>query len=360
VRTFSEAEMAAILERPSRTTERSLAVLALGAALAFCWLSREVLVPALLGVFAAYAVHPIVVRLERRRVPRPAAAVAGALTAIVVVAAVLAILWTQLDAFAAELPAYESRLRGISRRIAGHLSTVQRRSEELVPAPAARDGVKVTPGVPWGTLLLGTAQSAAAVGMGALIAVFTLYFSLADGPRYRAKLLAAAPTPAARARTAAAFRELHHDLGQYLVNRVLLNSGAGLVAALAYAAFGLRHAAIWGVTTAVCRFVPFVGTALGLALPVLMAVLQYGTLRDPLLVAAIYLAIVFVQGNVVDPIFLGRQLRMNSLAVFLGSLFWYWIWGPVGLLLAVPLLSAIRIACAHVPRLRLVADLLGE
>jgi predicted PurR-regulated permease PerM len=86
----------------------------------------------------------------------------------------------------------------------------------------------------------------------------------------------------------------------------------------------------------------------------------YGTLKDTVIVGAIYVALVALQGNVVDPIFLGKQLRLSSIVVLLGSLFWFWIWGPVGLFLAVPLLSTIRIICAHVPRLRVVSEFLGE
>ncbi len=91
-----------------------------------------------------------------------------------------------------------------------------------------------------------------------------------------------------------------------------------------------------------------------------MALLQYGTVKDAAMVAAIYTGLVALQGNLVDPIFLGKQLRLNSLAVFLGSIFWFWIWGPVGLFLAVPLLSTIRIACSHIPRARFVAAFLAE
>ena len=91
-----------------------------------------------------------------------------------------------------------------------------------------------------------------------------------------------------------------------------------------------------------------------------MAFLQYGTIKDVAIVAGIYIVLVALQGNLADPIFLGKQLRLSAVAVFLGSLFWFWIWGPVGLFLAVPLLSAIRTASRHFPQTRVVADVLGE
>jgi predicted PurR-regulated permease PerM len=122
----------------------------------------------------------------------------------------------------------------------------------------------------------------------------------------------------------------------------------------------LDHAAVWGMTTALLHFVPYVGPAVGLVLPVLMAVIQYGTLKHVLIAAGVYMTLVSIQGNLVDPIFLGKQLRLSALAVFVGSLFFFWLWGPIGLFVAVPVLSTIRIACRYLPRLRAFADFLAE
>jgi predicted PurR-regulated permease PerM len=220
--------------------------------------------------------------------------------------------------------------------------------------------VRVQESVPWGTLLIGTAQGAVTLAAEATVVIFVVYFSLAEGPRYRAKLLSQARTPVGRARTRAALAELHRDVEQYMLNRVALNAALGVVTWVAYALYGLEHAAIWGITTALLHFIPYVGPAVGLLLPAAGALLQYGTLRHVAFVSAIYVVLVSIQGNLVDPVFLGRQLRLNAMAVFLGSLFWFWLWGPVGLFLAVPLLSTIRIVCRHVPRFRSIAVFLAE
>ncbi len=145
-----------------------------------------------------------------------------------------------------------------------------------------------------------------------------------------------------------------------MLNRVALNGLLGVVTWVIYAVYGLEHAVIWGITTALLHFIPYVGPALGLGLPAAMALLQYGSWRQVAVVSAIYLVLVSIQGNVVDPIFLGKQLRLNALVVFLGSLFWFWLWGPVGLFLAVPLISTTRIICKYTPRFRLLAELLAD
>jgi len=350
--------MGLVVARNSSVTERSLAVLAIGAVLAFMWLARDLLLPTALAVFVALAVHPLVRWLERRRVPRWAAAALGTLVASLVVAALATVLYDAVSGIWDELPAYENKLRAALAKVTRTAKQVQAQTDAVVKQPGA---VKVHSGVPWGVLLVGTAQGAVAFAAEATVAVFTLYFALAEGPRYRQKLLAALRGAAgARDRAEAALAEIQRDVKQYMVNRVLLNAALGLVTWGAYALYGLEHAPLWGLTTALLHFIPYVGPASGLVLPALMALLQYGTLQHVLVVSAIYVGLVALQGNVVDPIFLGKQLRLSSLVVFLGSLFWFWIWGPVGLFLAVPLLSTLRIACAHSARLGFVAGFLAE
>ncbi|BDG02080.1 AI-2E family transporter [Anaeromyxobacter oryzae] len=340
---------------------RALVLLAIGAGIAFLWLARELLVPAVLGVVLALSVHPLVAFLERRKVPRSVAAIAGTLLATAVVVGIGILLYDRISSFVDELPGYEGRLRALATGIRRHLGHLQAQGEQIVQAPRQPGKVQVQEGVPWTALLLGTAQGALAIAAEATVAVFVLYFSLAEGPRYREKFLShAGRTPIGRARARAALAELHRDVEQYMLNRVALNAVLGVVMWIVYGLYGLEHAAIWGITTALLHFVPYVGPAIGFVLPTAMAVLQYGRPRDVLLVGGIYLALVSIQGNVVDPIFLGKQLRLSALAVFLGSLFWFWLWGPLGLFLAVPLLSTTRIVCKYLPRFRTIADFLAE
>ncbi len=345
--------------RNSKVTERSLGVLAVGAAIAFCYVVRELLVPSVVALVLAFTVHPLVAWLEKRHVPHVVAALAGTVLATGLVVLVLAVLYGRIQELAGELPAYEDRLRetwaGISRRVL-HLRA---QTAELAP-PRQPGTVRVEENVPWTALIVGTAQGAIALAAAATMAVFVLYFALAEGPRFRKKFLAhAGSDPESRARAVAALDELHRDVSQYMWNRILLNAVLGVVVWFCYALW-LEHAPVWGLTTALLHFIPYVGPATGIVFPVLMALLQYGDVAHVLLAGGIYLILVSLQGNVVDPIFLGRQLRLSALVVFVGSLFFFWLWGPVGLFVAVPVLSTVRIACKYVPRLSAIADFLAE
>jgi len=343
----------------SPTIERSLAILATGAALAFCYVVRELLVPSVLALVLAFTVHPFVAWLERRKVPHVLAALSGTLLAAVAIALVFVVLYGGVQDFTRELPAYQGRLRETWGQISSGLFHLRAQTQQIEP-PRQPGTVRVEEGVPWNALVVGTAQGALAVAGAAAVALVVLYFALAEGPRYREKFLQHAGKDAdGRARAHLALEELHRDVSQYMWNRILLNGILGIVTWLCYA-FWLDHAAVWGLTTALLHFIPYVGPAVGLALPVLMAVLQYGTLKHALIAGGVYLTLVSIQGNVVDPIFLGKQLRLNALAVFVGSLFFFWLWGPIGLFVAVPVLSTIRIACKYLPRLGAIADFLAE
>ena len=342
----------------SSVAERSLAILAIGAALAFCYVVRELLAPSVVALVLAFTVHPLVAWLERRRVPHFVAALAGTLLATAAVALVFVVLYGRMQDLAGELPSYQDRLRqawdGITR------SVLHLRAQTQQFAPPHQPGtVQIEENLPWTTLALGTAHGALTLVGATAVAVFVLYFSLAEGPRFRTKFLAhAGRDPNARARAVAALDELHRDVSQYMWNRILLNAALGVVTWLCYA-FWLAHPAVWGLTTALLHFIPYVGPAVGFVFPVLMALLQYGDVAHVLLAGGIYLLLVSIQGNVVDPLFLGKQLRLSPFVVFVGSLFFFWLWGPLGLFVAVPVLSTVRIACKYVPRLAVVADFLA-
>ena len=345
--------------RNSAVTERSLAILAIGAVIGFSYLVRELLVPCIVALVLAFTVHPLVEWLERRRVPHVLAAVAGTVVALGLVALAFVILYGQIQQLAGELPVYEDRMRRAWEEINRSALHLRAQTQQLAP-PRQPGTIHVEENLPWTALIVGTAQGALSFAGEVTVAVFVLYLTLAEGPRFRRKFLQhAAGHPEGRVRAEAALGELHRDVTQYMWNRIVLNAVLGVVIWFCYAPW-LEHAAVWALTTALLHFIPYVGPALGLVLPVLMAALQYGDLAHTALAGGIYLLLVSLQGNVVDPIFLGRQLRLSALVVFVGSLFFFWLWGPVGLFVAVPVLSTLRIACKYVPRLSPIAAFLAE
>lgn len=350
--------MARALAR-EEVTERGVSILAVGALFAFLYLARDFLLPSVLAAFVALILQPLVQLIVRRlRAPRSLAAVAATVLAVFVVALLIFVLIRQINSLAGELPGYEDRLRDAWKSISQKFTKLRQSGDALVP-PQPRQ-VRAVPGVPWETLLFGTAMGALTLIGQATVAIFLLYFLLAEAGNFRRKLIRLfRGDHGAEDRILGVLDQIQHEVEQYLLNRVVLNAILGVVTWGAFALYGLDHAAVWGLTTALLHFIPYLGPVVGLIFPVLMALLQYGNWRDPLIIGLIYTAIVGLQGNLVDPIFFGKQLRLNALAVFIGSIFWFWFWGPLGLFLAVPILSVLRIVSVHMPRLKWLGEFLA-
>ncbi len=342
---------------PGEGAERALIYLAVAAAAAILWAGRALLVPTALGLVLAATVSPLVGWLEDRRVPRWLAAAIGTLLASALIAALAILLYQSISQLWEELPSYQVRLRELWADALRHVLRLQEESERFT-APRRPGQVRVQESVPWGSLILGTAAGVATLLGEATVVVFLVYFGLAEGPRWAEKLMVQAG--AKRDEVVEALSELRRDVAQYMLNRVVLNAVLGLVTAVVFAFYGLEHAAVWGLTTGLLHLVPYIGPAVGLVLPTGMALLQWGTPGRVLGVVVIYVTLVSIQGYVVDPIFLGKQLRLSALVVFLGSLVWFLLWGPIGLFLAVPLLSTLRVVCKHTVRFRSVAEFLAE
>jgi predicted PurR-regulated permease PerM len=152
---------------------------------------------------------------------------------------------------------------------------------------------------------------------------------------------------------------LTRQVRTYLVARTLINMGLGVVIALALWGLGVRFAFALGAFAALTNFIPYLGQVLGGALPTLITLGQTGSVGDALIVAAVYLGVVGVEGYIVTPYVLGRSLDMNGTTVLIACLFWGFLWGLVGLILAMPITVTVKLVCQHVPELHRWAELMS-
>jgi AI-2 transport protein TqsA len=145
----------------------------------------------------------------------------------------------------------------------------------------------------------------------------------------------------------------------YLIARTLINAGLGLVLAVALWALHVRFAFTLGIVAAVTNFVPYLGQLIGGALPSLIVLGQTGSIGSALVVAAIYLAIVGIEGYVITPLVLGRSLDLNGTTVLLSCLFWGYLWGLLGLILAMPITVSVKVVLQTIPELNRWAELMS-
>jgi predicted PurR-regulated permease PerM len=353
----------------------ALTVLAVLAMILTLKYAQAMLIPIVVGLLISYALEPPVAGLTRLRIPRPLAA---AIVLIAVVGAGGRLLYglrSQATAIIEQLPQAARRLRqtvenGPPRTSA--IQQVQKAATELeraataaAPPPAEPAGVQrvqveeapfnIGDYIVWGSLSLATAAGQV------VLVVFLVYFLLASGDLYRRKLVKiAGPSFTEKKITVQILSDIDRQIETFLGVQALMSAIVAVASWLAFRWLGLQQAAVWGIVAGVLNSIPYFGPVVVTGGTAVVAFLQFGTIEMALLVSGVSLVITSLEGFLLTPWLTSRAARMNAVAIFIGLLFWGWVWGVWGLLLAVPMLMVIKAICDHVDDFKNVAELIGD
>ena len=154
--------------------------------------------------------------------------------------------------------------------------------------------------------------------------------------------------------------ELSTRISRYLVTNALINGGFGLVIGLGLYAIGVQYAMLWGILAAALRFIPYLGPIVASVLPIGMALMQSSGWTQPLLAVALFIVAELVTNNVVEPLYFGKAGGVSTVALLLAAIFWSWVWGPIGLMLSVPLTVMLAVLGKYVAPLEPLWVLLGD
>ena len=360
--------------RPSPLSVRTLAVLAVVAAL---YLTRSLVVPVLIGVLVSYALNPLVQAMVRLRVPRVLASMLVVLALLGALGALAYSLRDETASAVSALPDFSKRLRAVAERVIGPRPNVvqelqsaadavadaagsgngstRRRAGQPMPVEIVEPTINVKEYV-W----LGW-QNLLAVGSQLLLVVFLSFFMLSSGDLYRRKLVRLAGRSLSNRRvTVEILDEVGGQISWFLVHQAMTSTAVGVVTWLSFWWLGVEYAALWGVAAGVMNTVPYFGPTVVAIAAFVAAFLQFDSLGQAALVACTSLVITTLEGMLITPLLVSRLARMNPVSVFLGLLFWGWLWGIVGMLLAVPLLMVAKSVSDRVEDLKTVSELLGE
>jgi len=330
------------------------------------------MVPLLLGIFIAYTLNPLVVWLERLRLPRPLGATLVTAAMLVLMAAVLVRVQGEVVAIADELPAITHKIAKVLTRASdkpGTIAQVQAAAAELEQAAAAgqRGAVKrAPPPASAGSLrvfdwLLAGSMSLMAFATEATMVVFLVFFLLLAGDTFKRKLVKlAGPSMSQKRITVHILDDINSSIQNYMFMLLVTNLLLALLMWGALRLIGLENAGAWAVFAGLVHIMPYFGPLLMTTATALAAFMQFDSLREVALVAAASLAIATLVGTFVATWMTGRIAKMNAAAVFVSLLFWGWLWGMWGLLLGVPVVVIIKVVAERVEGMEVLAELLGE
>ena len=194
---------------------------------------------------------------------------------------------------------------------------------------------------------------------GGLTTAVLLFFLLRSGDLFLRRLVEILPTLANKKQAVDISHEIESNISRYLVTITLMNAAVGIMTGIAAYFCGLSDAALWGVVAFLLNYIPILGPLCGVAILFLVGLLTFDSTWQALLPAVIYLVIHLVEGETVTPILLARHFTLNPVLVILALLFWYWMWGVAGALLAVPMLATSKIICDRIRPLMALGHFLG-
>lgn len=352
----------------------SLIILASVAGIYFIDWAQAVLLPLIVAVFISYALDPLLSPFDKLRIPRPlsAAVVVGILLAVVVSASIP--LQREAIAMLDKVPVAVNKFqRSAARAPAKEASIIEKAQEAATKIEDSTSDKKKTrtPGItsvhivenPFNVqeYLMGGAPAVLVMVSQVFSALLLVYFLLAVGKLYRRKVIRISGPSFKRMRKAAKIMaDFHHQVRRFLFVMLLSSVFVGAFTWLAFWVLDVEQAGLWGVLAGVASSIPYLGPLLILLGTGMAAFLQFGTLDMAFIVAGTSLVVTSIQGNLLTPWLTSHLSSLNPVAIFVGLLFWGWIWGPVGLIIATPLLMVLKSLCDHVTNLRTLGELLGK
>ena len=342
------AEAGASTRPRASTATVVLATLAVGYTL---WAAQGVVLPVLLAIFFALVGNPIIRGLQRLYVPR----VLGAVLVLVGGLAGAFALGNQLIDPAAEWARQVPReLRQVApklREMAKPMKAANEAAENIARAAGGESAavpvkvVRTEVNDPYKSLTT-TPRMVASV----LAVVLLTFFFMVYGESLQRNAIALLPSRQQKKVTVEIMHSIEREISRYVLTISVINLLVGLALAgiLYLLEVPLAEALLWGTMAAILNFAPYVGPLIGIVIMLLMGFVAFDDLWRSLLPAGIYLMLHTLEGQIITPIVLGRQMRLSPLVLILALMLFGWLWGIVGLLLAVPLLVCVKIVFARI------------
>ena len=341
-------------------------------ALAIAVLSRgqEVLIPIALALVLAFALTPVVTRLERFLGRRLSVALAVGL-AVGALGGFGLMVKRQVFDLSGQVSSYSDSIRRKVRSLRGSgegglnslsktFDQVVRELDTTVAENRAARPVRVVPAEATAFERLEAVLEPVFKPVAQVVIVFVLViFLLIDREDLRDRFIRLA----GRRNVSLTTRTLDdagRRIGRFLIVQAAINAGFGMAVAIGLLVIGVPYAPLWGCLAGAMRFIPFVGTLLGVVPPALLAFARFDDWWHTLAVLALFLSLDLVTAYGVEPIAVGRRTGVSSMAMVVSAVFWTWLWGPPGLLLSTPLTVCLAVLGRQVPRLEFLAVLLSD
>ena len=345
--------------RHARIQSSSVAVIAIGCVLTMMYLAKSVLILTLVSVLIAFMLAPIVELCQRMHLPRSFGSLIAVLVMCSVLYGVFYVSYSQADEFVSKLPRYSERIRDVLNQVRLRAERVRQTTQNVLPEDKPEKGtLTVRQSSNWMDNLTSGALGASEVVLLGAFVPFLVFFMLSWQEHVRAStvMLFAMENRNTAYVTLGLISQM---IRGFIVGNVVIGLILGVTSTIAFWILGVPYFYVIGMISGVVSLLPYLGIVLATIPPVIVSMNSL-TVSGFLGITAVVVTTHVIALNVLYPKIIGRRLQLNPLAVTLALLFWGWLWGAMGLILAVPLTAAIKIIFDHIDSLRAWGNWLGE
>ena len=311
------------------------------------YVTRAIVLPIVLAILLKLLLQPGVRRLERLHVPRAAAALAMIMAMFVLLVSTGTALSGPAHSWVAKLPEGLPRLRERLDFISVPIEALQhflQNAESYVHVMTSQGDVPATTSASTGLsgiLFAGTASFAS----GLFTTVLVLFFLLISGDLFLRRFVEVLPRFRDKRTAVVISKQIEGDVAVYLMTVTIMNALVGVATALVMWITGVADPLLWGVVAFLLNYIPVIGPMICLVLVLLAGLLTIESPWGALLPAAGFFAVHAIEGQFITPLLVARRFTLNPAVVIISLIFWYWMWGVPGAILAVPVLGIIKIVC---------------
>jgi predicted PurR-regulated permease PerM len=376
----------------SRSVSPLFILVAVITTIAALYFAKAILLPVALAILLCFLLSPLADGLERWHVPRILSVIACVAVAVAILGGVGYIVGDQVVQLGRELPAYKQNLIAKVRALRPS-STIKKVNETLTelrsefvegekkkaeppplpppeePTTAATPEPKAQPSAERQTIelsyeaLLEQVQNwlsslvtpLATLGM----VIILVFFILLDRENQRSRIVQLFGRSHLHT-TTAAIHDVAKRVGRYLRMLFVVNATYGMAVSLGLALIGVPGALMWGVLAFSLRFLPYLGPWIAAVMPIFVSIAISPGWTQPLLVAGWYIMVELISNNIVEPMLYGSSIGISTVGVIVSAIFWTWLWGPVGLILAMPMTVCLIVIARYIPQLRFITILLAD
>ena len=328
----------------------SLRIIAAAIILLFCYYAQGVVITLLLSILLAYCLDPIVDLLERARIPRTIGSLVSVLLLVALLSGLGYTLWNRTSAFASNWPRYSEVLRKAVDTVEGKLLRFDsgQQADSADAAPGEKQQAKHS------AIEENFLRTLVLRGMGSLYAIFLeitflpflVFFMLAGKRKAWHGTLQLFPA-SRRTQVKETLEDLRDVLRDYLLGMSVVTLLVVAISSLFFWLLGLDYPILAGLVSGLLNMVPYIGAVLAWLPPFVLALSKWNTFGIFAVIAIVLTGVHVFAQNFVAPQLVGRRVQLNAVAITIALLFWGWVWGGMGLILAIPITASLRVICDH-------------